>query len=129
MIPFISEPEDLDNPKIILDKDMNIFEFSGRSLPEDSEEFFRPIYNWIDAYIQIPNEITKVIFRMDYFNTSSSKCILEILEKFENVLETDKKIKVIWYYNNMDEDMLEAGQDYSKMVRLPFEFISYEGGI
>ena len=129
MIPFISEPEDLDNPKIILDKDENVFEFSGRSLPEDSEEFFRPVYDWIDAYIQIPNEITKVVFRMDYFNTSSSKCILEILEKFEYILDTEKKIKIIWYYNNMDEDMLEAGQDYSKMVRVPFEFISYEGGL
>ncbi|MBN1182985.1 MAG: DUF1987 domain-containing protein [Bacteroidales bacterium] len=129
MISFVSEPDEVDIPNIILDKDKNIFEFSGRSLPEDAEEFFRPVLNWIDAYVQIPNESTKLEFRMDYFNTSSSKSILEILEKFENILDAGKAVKVIWYYNNMDEDMLEAGQDYSKMVRLPFEFISYEEGL
>jgi len=128
MEPFTTEP-DLDTPNIILDKTNNIFEFSGRSLPEDAHEFYEPVINWVDMYILIPNDSTKLEFRMDYFNTASSKCFLEILEKFETVLDNDKKIKVIWYYNTMDEDMLEAGKDYSKMVKIPFEFMSYEEGL
>lgn len=128
MEAFTTE-SDLDIPNIILDKDNNIFEFSGRSLPEDADEFFEPIMEWVNIYVQIPNPETKLEFRMDYFNTASSKCILEFLEKFEALANEGKSVKVVWYYNTMDEDMLEAGKDYAKMVDLPFEFLSYEDGL
>ncbi len=42
-----------DTPKIILDKKNGIFEISGRSLPEDSAEFYRPVLEWIEKYGEI----------------------------------------------------------------------------
>src|SRR5688572_31551773 len=62
-----------DTPKIILDKGNGIFEISGRSLPEDSVEFYGPVLEWISNYAKAPNATTHFSFKLEYFNTSSSK--------------------------------------------------------
>ena len=72
-----------DTPKIVLDAANNIFEISGRSIPEDSATFYKPILEWIDLYGSKPNPKTNFIFNLEYFNTSSSKLILDILTKLE----------------------------------------------
>ena len=65
-----------DTPTIILDKKNGIFEISGRSLPEDSAEFSRPVIDWINGYAKEANPATEFVFKLEYFNTASSKLIL-----------------------------------------------------
>ncbi|HAI74870.1 MAG TPA: nuclear pore complex subunit, partial [Microscillaceae bacterium] len=77
-----------DTPKIILDRNNGIFEISGRSLPEDSAEFYQPILDWLQEYAKGPNPDTTFIFKLEYFNTASSKLILDILSKLEQVPNT-----------------------------------------
>lgn len=110
-----------DTPKIILDKGNGIFEISGRSLPEDSAEFYRPILEWLERYSSDANPKTSFVFKLEYFNTASSKLILDILSKLEDI----KGINVLWYYNEDDEDMQEAGEEFSELVEIPFEFKTY----
>ena len=110
-----------DTPKIILDRNNGIFEISGRSLPEDSAEFYQPILDWLDEYSSNPNPDTNFIFKLEYFNTASSKLILDILSKLEEIANTS----VSWYYHEDDEDMEEAGTEFSELVELPFEFKTY----
>lgn len=110
-----------DTPKIILDKANGTFEISGRSLPEDSADFYQPVLDWIDAYKDDPNSETEFVFKLEYFNTASSKLILDILSKLEDVEGTQIK----WFFHEDDEDMEEAGEEFSELVELPFEFESY----
>jgi hypothetical protein len=110
-----------ESPKILLDKDNSIFEISGRSLPEDAAEFYHPIIDWLTRYGQSPNPETVVIFKLEYFNTASSKLILDILSKIEEI----KGSKIAWYYHEDDEDMHEAGTEFSELVDVPFEFKTY----
>lgn len=110
-----------DTPKIILDKGNGIFEISGRSLPEDSAEFFQPVLDWIDEYKESPNGSTEFMFKLEYFNTASSKLILDVLSNLEDIEGTT----VVWYYHEDDEDMQEAGEEFSELVELPFEFKTY----
>jgi hypothetical protein len=114
-----------DTPNVILDAENNIIEFSGRSLPEDVVTFYDPVLNWITEYIKNPNDKTEVIFRLEYFNTASSKLLLDILLKFEDILNKGKEVVVQWYYQEDDEDMQEAGEEYSELVDIPFEMHSY----
>ena len=114
-----------DTPSIILDKEAGIFEFSGRSLPEDVNAFYEPILDWLSSYSESPNEQTIVTFKLVYFNTASSKLILDILLKFEEISEKGSDVLIKWYYPEDDEDMQEAGQEYSEIVEIPFEQISY----
>ncbi len=114
-----------DTPNVILDAENNIIEFSGRSLPEDVVTFYAPVLQWIEEYAKSPNPKTEVIFRLEYFNTASSKILLDILLKFEDIMNDGNEIVVQWYFQEDDEDMEEAGEEYSEIVDIPFEMHSY----
>ena len=107
-----------DTPQVILDKASNEFELSGRSLPEDAVSFYQPILDWLGEYSSDPNNETNFIIKLEYFNTASSKLLLDVL----TVLEDIDNVKVIWYYYEDDEDMEEAGEEFSDLVDVEFEF-------
>lgn len=110
-----------DTPKVMLDKSKGIFEISGRSLPEDAAEFYSPILSWLTDYAGSANPATEFVIKLEYFNTASSKLILDVLSKLEEV----KGSKVVWYHYEDDEDMQEAGEEFSELVDVPFEFKTY----
>jgi len=83
-----------DTPKILLDKSNGIFEISERSLPEDSAEFYQPIIQWLDDYAADPNPSTEFVFKLEYFNTASSKLILDN-NSFAFILTSFKIILII----------------------------------
>lgn len=98
----------------------------GRAIPENSIDFFLPLHSWIDEYKQNAKEETVIDVRLEYFNTSSSKCLLDIFRQLEKMNGTSTNVKVRWYFERDDEDMEEAGQDYQVIVGLPFEIIEVE---
>ena len=114
-----------DTPKVILDPENNEFEISGRSLPEDVASFYNPVLNWLEEYIENPKEKTEFNFKLVYFNTASSKLLLDILMKLESLHENGNEVLVKWHYPEDDEDMEEAGEEFSDIVDVPFEQISY----
>jgi len=113
-------------PEIKLDKENSRIEMSGRSLPENVKEFYGPVIEWLEEYLKDPNDKTKVVFSFEYFNTASSKMIMDVIEKIKGLKEQGKEVDVDWCYIEEDDDMLEAGEDYSEITEVPFNFISYE---
>ncbi|RLD64430.1 MAG: nuclear pore complex subunit [Bacteroidetes bacterium] len=114
-----------DTPNVILDANNNIFEISGRSLPEDVASFYEPILDWLDDYSEEANKKTIFDFKLVYFNTASSKLILDILLKLEEMYEAGKDVLVRWHFPDDDEDMEEAGEEYADIVEVPFEQVGY----
>ncbi|MCQ2375461.1 MAG: DUF1987 domain-containing protein [Salinivirgaceae bacterium] len=114
-----------ESPEVLLDKNTGEFKFSGKSLPEDVKSFYRPILDWISEYAKDANDETVVEFRMIYFNSASSKQILDILEHFQEAKNAGKKVLVKWYYMDGDEDMSDAGDSYQDLVDVDFELIAY----
>lgn len=114
-----------DIPRVIFDLDANTLEISGRSLPEDVITFYEPVMNWIIEYAKNPLPDTVFNFKLTYFNTASSKIILDILTQFEEMIEDGHHVLVRWHYSEEDEDMQEAGEEYADMVNVPFEMVAY----
>ena len=114
-----------DTPKIILDADNEVMEISGRSLPEDVSAFYEPVLNWLNEYSENPNKKTIFNFKLTYFNTASSKLLLDILMKLEEMHENGNDILIRWHYPEDDEDMEEAGEEYADIVDVPFEQVGY----
>ncbi len=114
-----------DTPKVILDKDTDLMEISGRSLPEDVASFYEPVLTWLDEYAQNPNPKTIFNFKLIYFNTASSKLLLDILMKLEEIHEAGNDVLIRWHFPEDDEDMEEAGEEYADIVDVPFEQVSY----
>jgi len=111
--------------EVNLDKEMSRFEFYGKSLPENPNEFFEPILNWFKEYVKDPNKETILIFKMEYFNTATSKRLIDILSICSEIPKTKQSIFVNWYYRYNDDDMRETGESFSEIVNLPFNFLTF----
>ena len=114
-------------PYVRIDGENGIIEIKGRSIPENSVEFYKPLIEWLDNYGNSPLDSTSVNVQLEYFNTSSSKCILDIFKKLELVFKKGSKVEINWYYEEDDEDMFEAGEDYQSIISIPFKMIEMEG--
>jgi len=111
-------------PEVILDPKGTI-KFSGRLIPENAEDFFNPIEEWINEYFKNPAEITCVEICLDYINSAGTKYLLDIIRIITHVhlKKNTKKFIINWYYNDEDEDILDKGQLFSSNLDVPFNFI------
>jgi hypothetical protein len=114
-------------PSVQFYEDKGIIEIKGRSIPENSIEFYKPLVEWLEEYGRSPLKKTIVNVQLEYFNTSSSKCILDVFKKLEAIHDGENEIMVNWYYEEDDEDMLEAGEDYESIIKVPFKMIEISG--
>jgi len=122
----IIREETLKTPFVKFDGDKGLVEIRGRSIPENSIEFYKPLIDWLDKYSDQLNGKTSVNIKLEYFNTSSSKCILDIFRKLELIHKKGNEVEINWYYEEDDEDMFEAGEDYQSIISIPFKMIEME---
>jgi hypothetical protein len=107
-------------PQIEYNSVESVLVLSGRSIPENAVDFYRPVLDWAQSF-SIEEKLT-VQVQLEYFNTSSSKCLLDLLKRLENI----ESLEIQWYFDADDEDMLEAGEDYDHIVSVPFKFVEVD---
>lgn len=113
-------------PKLNFDPETGKFEVSGRSIPENSIEFYRPLMNWLDEFTEAPTTTINFDVKLEYFNTSSSKCLVEIFRKLEKIQQLGNRVEVNWYYEEEDEDMQESGEDFKEIMKLSINIVRLE---
>lgn len=113
-------------PTISFNAQSGTLEIKGRSIPENSIEFYKPVVDWLEKYASTPSSQTSVNIQLEYFNTSSSKCILDVFKKLESIHKNGNSIVINWFYEEDDEDMLEAGEDYQAIINIPFKMVEVE---
>ena len=134
MKPLLIEATE-SSPKIDFNTFNNIFEISGFSRPENSGKFYEYIIQWVENYGKelawqtgSPLSPARLILKvkLEYFNSTSAKYILLLLDKFNAIAKTKAMpVDVNWYYDEMDSVMKESGEEYSKLEdALKFHFIA-----
>jgi hypothetical protein len=113
-------------PEVTFVASQGVLTLKGRSIPENSIDFFKPLHDWIEEYFKNPNETTRVEIKLEYFNTSSSKSMLDLFKKMESFNGLPSDIVINWFYEEDDEDMLEAGEDYQAILSIPVQMIAVE---
>jgi hypothetical protein len=113
-------------PYIMMDGEKGVIEIKGRSIPENSVEFYKPLIDWLENFTAFGGKQTNVNVQLEYFNTSSSKCLLDIFKKLEMMYRKGTSVQINWYYEEDDEDMYEAGEDYQSIINVPFTMIELE---
>jgi hypothetical protein len=110
-------------PDINFDLEKGELTISGRSIPENSIEFYNPLFAALDKYITNPNKKNATILniQLEYYNSSSSACLLSVFKKLE---KAGLPVNINWLYEENDEDILAAGKNFEGMVDLPFKMIS-----
>ncbi|HIA06178.1 MAG TPA: DUF1987 domain-containing protein [Flavobacteriales bacterium] len=110
-------------PSLSLNANSGVLELAGKSIPERTSEFYDPVLAWIDEYSQSPQEETIFNVKLEYCNSSSTRYLMDILERLERIFKEGKKVTVNWYYEEDDEDMLDLGQSYSVPLTIPINMI------
>jgi len=111
------------SPNIILDPIKGEMFLGGRSIPDNALDLFGPMLDWATKYVDEPQKITRITFNFEYYNTASSKSILEFLLIMNELQKKNCEVKVFWHYKEDDDDMYEEGEVYADIVNIPFEFI------
>jgi hypothetical protein len=95
----------------------------GRAIPENPEEFFTGVLQWVKKYFQNPTELTIIDIQLEYINSGSSKYLLEFLHILQDKHKEGKKCEINWYYEEDDESVLELGKHYQSIIDIPFKLI------
>ncbi len=114
-------------PQIYFDPRTGILEIKGRSIPENSVFFYKPLFDAMDEYLKNPGKSLNVKIQLEYYNSSSSVCILNLLKKLEALKDKVETILIEWFYEEEDEDTLLAGTNLQTIIRLPFKMIQIAG--
>ena len=113
-------------PGVVFDTKSGKFEITGKACPENVVEFFKPILEWLDNYKDNPIEKTVFEFKLEYYNTASSKMLFVIMQKLEPIAEAGKEVLIRWYFPEDDEALEEAGEEFDELIDLPSELIPYD---
>ncbi len=104
-----------------------ILRISGRSSPENPLMFYQRLMDFVDEFASSIEPVLTVNVSMEYFNTSSTKCLFNLFKKMNEVQRELGKVVVInWYYEDWDDDMLEIGEDFSYGLDMEFNLIEVE---
>ena len=109
-------------PKIMCDFENSLIEISGRSIPENANEFYIPLIRWLKDYGNSDKQSLKLIFFLDYINSISYKMIFEILIIAEEIKKGNKDVSVLWKYEEDDDEILEEGSHFASKLDIPFTF-------
>jgi hypothetical protein len=116
----------VNTPAITCDPAARLYTLQGESRPENVKDFYDPIMIWLDEYMLFcssdPKPVT-VDFKLVYFNSSSAKCLLNILKKFGEFITRGIPVTINWHYEEDDEDMKDAGEEMSRIVKVSFNYI------
>jgi hypothetical protein len=96
-------------------------QISGRSMPDNGTEFFKPFFEWLNEYAKDPQSNTSVDIWFEYFNTASSHNLINLFGKLQNIFDAGHNVAVRWFY--ADEDIMEHGEDYRQNYGYPFKII------
>lgn len=123
--------ETSNTPLVYLDHKVNRMLFEGDSRPENVQQFYTPILDWLSAYENYLSIVqsAKIIvnFKLEYYNSSSAKYLMNVLTKMNKLNEMPNiSLELNWHYDPMDEDMLDSGEEFEGMFNLKFNFIEID---
>ncbi|PCJ84535.1 MAG: nuclear pore complex subunit [Flavobacteriales bacterium] len=124
------------SPKVHFDPEAFSFEISGESRPEDVRKFYKPVLDWFEQYSNYlywltekyaegEKKLVQFHFVFEYFNSSSAKYIMDVIAKLGDIQKAspNAKIQILWHYDEPDEDMKEAGEEFETITNIPFKYI------
>ena len=119
MQPFIITPTQT-TPYVYLDSQQGTIYIKGNSFDEDAFAFYQPVLQWMERYKHQPQKETILTVELKYFNTSSAKCLYELLDRLADLPSAEASVIITWYYSKHDLEMKQEIQGFSQLVGLPF---------
>ncbi len=116
-------PATLSSPQVRADPDAGVLSLSGESYPENSFEFYRPVGEWVTAFLKRDSRALTLEIRLTYLNTSSIKCLIDLLDELEEAHRAGRSVALNWYYDLEDDRAMELAEEFKEDLTLPFTII------
>jgi hypothetical protein len=116
-------PATLSSPQVRADPDAGVISLSGESYPENSFEFYRPVAGWVTAFLKRDNRALTLEIRLSYLNTSSIKCLIDLLDEMEDAHRGGRAMTLNWFYDAEDDRAMELAEEFKEDLTLPFHII------
>jgi hypothetical protein len=110
-------------PIVNFNAETGICELAGESYMEETYKFYSPLIEWLKQYISEVNKPLVMNVKLSYFNTSSSRLILDIFELISKYKSDGGKANVNWYYDKEDPDMKDEVEDFRVEADLEIKLI------
>lgn len=103
-------------PEVMFDASSQILEIKGESYPENTAEFYAPVFSWINELLEQAKPDSQLTINMEiiYFNSSSSKVLMDLFDLFEDRASQGMNIQVNWIYDEENESALEYGEEFQE---------------
>lgn len=108
-------------PFVMMDVNSGVLEIKGISIPNNSYDFFKPLFEILDRYVENPAQKTVINLHLSYINTSTSKALLEMFKKVAIL----QNVEFNWHCEADDEEMLEFGKNYETLLGVSFNFFTF----
>ena len=116
-------------PLVNFDYSNHSLELSGEAYPENNDEFYRPIFDSLQSYLNEKDDTSiNFKFKMIYFNSSSARMLMKIFELLDNAASIGRGVNIEWYYQEEDDTMQEFGEDYSEDIEYASFSLKVYGG-
>jgi len=99
-------------PSVSFDAESGICEISGESYMEETYKFYLPLISWLKEFMETINKPITFNIKLLYLNTSTSKCVLDILELLRAYKIQGNDVVINWYYDVDDPDMIDEVEDF-----------------
>ncbi len=96
---------------------------SGRSIPEDTIAFYKPILGWVENYVSRPEATTEVNFKIEYINSGSNRFLYSILKLLEDSYSNGNGLVVNWFYEDDDDIIKNLGYDFKSLFKIPINLV------
>jgi hypothetical protein len=120
-IEFRRSPSNPYYPGVVFDADSGVCEINGESYMEEAYKFYYPLINWLKEFTK--NENGKIILniKLIYFNTSTTKCLLDMFEILKKYKNNGNEVEINWFYDKEDPDMIDEVKDFEKEAEIDIE--------
>jgi hypothetical protein len=113
-------------PSIVWDEGTRTLSMTGESYPENSFSFYAPVFEWLNGALEtLP--VFRFQVRISYMNSSSTKCMLDILDILCDAAERGCDVRVTWFYDADNDRALDLAEEFREDIEVPFEIVPVGG--
>jgi hypothetical protein len=114
-------------PWINFDPNQNFLEIKGESYPENSAKFYSPMLEWLEEFLRQATQNVQVDIELVYFNSSSSKILMNFFDLLEDTAQRGIQISVTWKYNEDNDIALECGEEFQEdLEHVAFDLVQVD---
>lgn len=115
----------ISTPHVVIDEENSYFMMEGESFPENVGKFYSELTTWLTEYLKADFKVLKFDCHLIYFNSSTSKLLMNILNAMNDAAIMGKNVVVNWHCSKDNDIIIECGEEFGEdFTDLEFHIIT-----